>query len=278
LTIKNRLTFDSFKDAAKRVNLSVKSYYFSVENFEAEVLPLILIMNDGSFGILESITKDGIAKVFTPFKKSQLIDLTDLKPNFSGKVISVKALHDFDERTEEPGKPRSKRWFWGVLKKTWSIYSEVLIASFLVNLFALAIPLFIMNVYDRVVTNPNIHITLWVLTSGVFIVLVFDFILKELRAYFIDSAARNVDVELSKNIFSHILDIKMGERPSSVGTLANTVHSFDSFRELITSTTITVLVDLPFSIIFLKLEMLHILMQYNLQILPQLEFWRMNLH
>ncbi len=129
----------------------------------------------------------------------------------------------------------------------WPIYGEVLIASLLINLFALVTPFFTMNVYDRVVPNLAVE-TLWVLAIGVSIVYGFDLLLRTLRAYFIDIAGKRVDVTLSVNLFSKVLGIRMADRPASVGAFANNVQEFESLREFVTSATITALVDLPFAL------------------------------
>ncbi len=91
-------------------------------------------------------------------------------------------------------------WFWGTLTRYWPIYSEVFVASILVNLFAIASPLFVMNVYDRVVPN-NALATLWVLAIGLAIVFVFDLLLRTLRGYFIDVAGKKADVILIRHYF-----------------------------------------------------------------------------
>jgi ATP-binding cassette subfamily C protein LapB len=119
-------------------------------------------------------------------------------------------------------------------------------------MFALVMPLFIMNVYDRVVPNNTIE-TLWVLAIGVGVVYVFDFVMRSLRGYFIDIAGKKIDVILSANIFEKVMGIRMEARPLSVGAFASSLQEFESFREFITSATITTLVDLPFLILFLML-------------------------
>jgi ATP-binding cassette subfamily C protein LapB len=126
----------------------------------------------------------------------------------------------------------------------------VLLASLLINLFALVMPLFIMNVYDRVVPNDTTE-TLWALAVGVLIVLGFDFVMRMLRAYLVDIAGKRIDVILSANIFEKSMGLRMEARPASVGSFASNIHEFESFREFITSATITALVDLPFVILFI---------------------------
>ena len=146
--------------------------------------------------------------------------------------------------------PQPRHWFWSAISQSWPIYGEALVASLLINLFALVTPFFTMNVYDRVVPNLALE-TLWVLTIGVALVFGFDFLMRTLRAYFIDVAGKRVDVILSANIFARVLGIRMDARPASVGAFANNVQEFESFREFVTSATITTLVDLPFALLFI---------------------------
>ena len=141
-------------------------------------------------------------------------------------------------------------WFWSAIAQSWPIYGEVLVASFLINLFALVTPFFSMNIYDRVVPNLA-YSTLWVLTIGAVLVFGFDLLMRTLRAYFIDIAGKRVDVTLSAKIFATVLGIRMAGRPASVGAFANNVQEFESFREFVTSATITTLVDLPFALLFI---------------------------
>ncbi|HHA19498.1 MAG TPA: type I secretion system permease/ATPase, partial [Methylophaga sp.] len=174
----------------------------------------------------------------------------DLDKRYTGFAIFIKPVHHFDRRTENSELPRTNYWFWGTIARFWPIYAEVFIASILVNIFALASPLFIMNVYDRVVPNHAIE-TLWVLAIGVATVFVFDLLLRVLRGYFIDMAGKKADVILSATIFEKVMGIKMSSRSNSVGSFANNLHEFETFREFFTSTTLTTFVDLPFALLFI---------------------------
>ena len=128
-------------------------------------------------------------------------------------------------------------WFWGTIALSWRIYRDVLIASLLINVFALVGPLFTMNVYDRVVPNEAID-TLWVLASGVFLVYIFDFIIRMLRGYFVDIAGKKSDILISANIFERVMGMKLINRPTSVGAFASNLKDFESIRDFITSATI----------------------------------------
>jgi ATP-binding cassette subfamily C protein LapB len=178
------------------------------------------------------------------------IEQAELARLYTGRALYFKPAYKFAESILAIGD--GKHWFWAVVQKSKGIYGEVLVASLLVNLFALVSPLFIMNVYDRVVPNQAVE-TLWVLSTGVMIVLVFDLLMKALRGYFIDVAGKRADILLSSRTFSKVLDIQMKARPNSVGSFANNLQEFDGFREFFTSTTLVAIIDLPFVILFVLL-------------------------
>jgi ATP-binding cassette subfamily C protein LapB len=118
-----------------------------------------------------------------------------------------------------------------------------------INLFAIAMPLFVLNVYDRVVPNQATE-TLWVLAVGIFIVLCFDLALRLMRSSFVDLAASRADVKLSSSIMAKSLGLRLEERPASTGSFTSTLQSFESVRAFIGSATILGIVDLPFVLMF----------------------------
>ena len=130
------------------------------------------------------------------------------------------------------------------------IYRDVLLAAFFINVFALALPLFTMNVYDRVVPNYAVE-TLWMLAAGVIIILLADISLRTMRGYFLDLASRRVDVKLSAQIMERVLGIRMEHRPVSVGSYAVNLRSFETVRDFITSASVATIIDVPFAIIFM---------------------------
>ena len=140
-------------------------------------------------------------------------------------------------------------WFWSVAARFWSNYSHVAIAAFLINILALASPLFIMSVYDRVIPNGAIA-SLVALSFGLLLAIIFDFVLRTVRSRIIDMTGKKLDVVLAANIFEHILAVKMAKRPSSVGILANQLREFDSVKEFFTSGTVVSITDLLFAVLF----------------------------
>ena len=248
----SRLTPELFPRAAARAGLSARVVKRPLEKIADITLPVVLLLKDGGAAILLRNVQDGMVRLLSPEAGAgeAEVPLAEINAQYTGFAIYIKPAFQFDSRSDISFVPRPESWFWGTVKHAWPIYSEVLIASLLINIFALAIPLFTMNVYDRVVPNQTFE-TLWVLAIGVATVYIFDFVMRTMRGYFIDIAGKKIDVILSANIFEKLQAIRMEARPQSVGAIASSVQEFESFREFITSATITTLVDLPFLILFL---------------------------
>ncbi len=245
------LSPELFIRAAERANISSTISRKKLTNIDRLLLPAVLLLKDRGACILTELTADTVT-IIQPETGAgtKEVPLKDLEKIYTGIVILTAPSFKFSKRAEESVAERPKNWFWGTLITAWPIYSEVLIASLLINIFTLASPLFVMNVYDRVVPN-NATETLWVLASGVFLVFFFDVMLRNLRSYFLDLAGKKVDTRLSAQIFERVMGIRMDVRPGSVGAFSNTVQAFEFFRDFITSTTVTVLVDLPFVFLFI---------------------------
>ncbi len=184
--VENRLTIDLFARAAARASLNTEFLECTWKNIKADMLPAIILTNDQKAHLL-IIGENNEFQVITPDRERVFQKTDEIEKDFSGQVILIEPEYQFTDRASETLLDNRKNWFWQVFLKSLPIYSEVLVASFLINLFALVMPLFVMIVYDRVVPNNAIE-TLWVLVSGVFLVFLFDFILKQLRSYFIDIA------------------------------------------------------------------------------------------
>ncbi len=184
----------------------------------------------------------------TPDERRE-IKLSQLKSIFTGYVFYVRPVARTDDRAGPATIDTAQDWFWGCLKENWKIYKEVILATVMINVFALASTLYIMNVYDRVIPN-SAYETLWVLSIGAFLVYSFDFFMKNMRAYFLDVAGRKADVKISAKLFEQVLGMTMQARPASAGVLASNVREFESIRDFFTSATMTALVDVPFAIFF----------------------------
>ncbi|MGY5450608.1 type I secretion system permease/ATPase [Agarivorans sp. MS3-6] len=237
--------------AALRAGMDASIVKKPIDNIPTLLLPCILLLKDGRSCVLVSRDKDTIEVAWPELPDShEHIPLAQLSPDYTGFCCYVRKRYRFDARSPESLSNKQGHWFWNTLRRSAPIYRDALVASLFLNLFAIASPLFVMNVYDRVVPNSAID-TLWVLTVGMALVLVFDFALKQMRGYTLDLAAKKSDILLSARIFEKLLNIKAEVRPPSVGAFAKNVQEFDSIREFITSSTIAALVDVPFSLLFL---------------------------
>ena len=240
-----------FCEAAERLGLKTQIVKRpKMEAIPSAVLPAVIILKGEQACVLLEI-KNQKAKVFLPETKSVgEISYAALEKDYSGYVIFIHPRSEFTNPETVHLEDSDRHWFWGLVHENSSIYGMALLGSVFINLFALASPLFIMNVYDRVIPNSAIE-TGWALGIGALAVFIFDFIMRTLRAYLIDLAGRRIDVIAAQKIYDQVLNIKLAYRIGSSGAFANKLRDFNSVREFFTSATITGLVDLPFSIFFL---------------------------
>jgi ATP-binding cassette subfamily C protein LapB len=248
-----KMTPATFNRAAERANLSVTTLKKPLNQIRPEILPVILLLkNDEACKLAGIDKKTNSARVIYPELDDAevVVPLETLASQYAGYFIVAKPKYVFDKRTPPVGNVRLKHWFWGTLAENRGIYRDVMVAAFVVNMFALAMPMFTMNVYDRVVPNRSIE-TLWVMAIGVVIIVIGDLVLRTMRGYFLDWASTRIDVKLSARIMERVLGIRMENRPSSVGSFASNLRSFETVRDFITSATITTLIDVPFGLVFI---------------------------
>lgn len=247
-----RLTPALFGRAARRAGMGSKLVRKRLSELNDALFPAVLLLKDQRACVLLGWTDDGLALrvVFPELGDSPVsLSLDELTEQYSGYAIYVRPKIHFDARAPEVRATRSGHWFWSVIAENRQLYKDVLLAAFLANLFALGLPLFVRNVYDRVIPNQAID-TLWVLTIGVSLMLVGDMILRTMRGYFIDLAGSRADVKLSASIMERVLGTRMEQRPASAGSLAANLRGFESVRDFIGSATVVTFVDLPFSVLF----------------------------
>ncbi|MGY2574673.1 type I secretion system permease/ATPase [Vibrio sp. C8] len=248
-----KLTPFLFPRAAERAGLIAKENRSTLKEIPRLVFPVILLLRGNEACVLNSINEEKQEAEIVTAESGMVpiaYPLEELNARFIGRYFMVKKQFRYDERSPEILKTREGHWFWGTIWQSKRIYRDVIFASLLTNLFAIAAPMFTRLVYDKVLPNLAFE-TLWVLASGVFIIFLFDFTLKMLRNYFIDVAGKKSDILISSKLFSKVMGIRMESRPPSVGAFARHLQEFESIREFFTSATISSLIDLPFSILFL---------------------------
>jgi ATP-binding cassette subfamily C protein LapB len=215
-------------------------------------LPVILMLQNEGACVLTSYDEENAKVIFPENDEPIEVPRAELEKDYIGYAVFAKLGGRLDDRAEKLQLLDTKKWFWGTLVSFLPIYKHVFYLSFVVNAIALSSPLFFMNVYDKVLPNKlNALDTLWALTIGVLLTYIFEFILKNLRSYFVDLAGHNADVLIANKLMQQVLNMRLDAKPDSVGSLANNLREFESLREFFSSSTMTVLVDLPFFFIFL---------------------------
>ncbi|HEX8513137.1 MAG TPA: type I secretion system permease/ATPase [Allosphingosinicella sp.] len=146
--------------------------------------------------------------------------------------------------------PRFASWLMEPMRRNRGIYGKVALAAVLINIFGLMTSLFTMIVYDRVVPN-NATSSLVALSIGLAIVVIFDFVLKLLRAYFVDVAGASIDRDVGETLFERLLRLRLDLKKGSTGSLTSLMRELEQLRDFFTSATLTAVVDLPFIILTL---------------------------
>ena len=248
----DRFTPELTIQAAERAGLGARLVRRGrVKDISALTLPCIVLLKGGNAAVLTRYPDKASAEVVMPEGGgAQTIPLEILEEDYTGYAIFLRADFKFDARSSEVRLTQPKAWFWGTIGKFWPIYNHVILASVLINCFAIASPLFIMNVYDRVVPNNALE-TLWVLALGVCIVFVFEFVMRNMRTYFVDTAGKNADVIIASRLLEQVMAMRLDKKPPSTGALANNLRDFESLREFFTSGTLVAFVDLPFIFLFI---------------------------
>lgn len=184
-------------------------------------------------------------------EEPQWIPLAELDPEFSGDLFTVQGNPDKLREEAAPWHAKARNhWFWAELRKERSAFRPVLLASLLVNVLGLALPLFSMNVYDRVIPNKA-EASLWVLAIGVLLAFAMEFALRSARTGLVDEMGKRLDLRLSQKIFSRLLASPMSERRGSTGALAARVGEYSIVRDFFASTTIVTIVDFGFLFVFI---------------------------
>ena len=250
----SRLAPSMFLRAAERAGFLGRVVKRRLSAVSKLVLPAVLILKDEQACVLIEYVDKKTAMVMLPETGGgvQKIERNELEKLYTGYAIFVKPEFRFDIQRQEADLPRPRAWFWGTIFRSRWIYAQVALAAILINVFALTTPLFVMAVYDRILPNVGTAMpSLTIMAIGAATVFGFDFVIRTLRAYFIDIAGKRADVILANRIFDQVLDMQLAARPASAGVFANTLREFETVRDFFTSATLATFIDLPFVALFI---------------------------
>jgi len=246
---RNRMTVELFPRAAERAGLSSRVIKRPLEKITSLQLPAVLLLHNRQACILAEISANGenFSLMLPETGMGQkVVSRKELANLYGGYVIFARPkFRKKHGENEDIHTEPIREWFWGTLLSSWRIYRDVLLASLLINTFALASSFYILNVYDRVIPNSSFE-TLWVLSIGITIVYLFSALMQGLRGYFVDEAGKKANLRISSLLLQKVLGLRLEARPQSIGSFSNNLREFETILDFITSFSIIAIIDMPF--------------------------------
>ncbi len=245
------LPFHQIGSALEQVGLRGELYEGRLARLKPRNLPAIIELADGDAAVLLEMQR-GQYLSWTPGYDAPLwIEAGEFTQRFTGHAVLVEPDPTQEREGERPWQRRARaHWFWGEIWRVRRTFGFVALAAAVINMLALALPLFTMNVYDRIIPNKS-AVSLWVLAIGVLLALTLEFSLRLARARLVDEVGRGVDARLSQRLFEKVMNAPLAARQGSTGALARRVADYETVREFFASTTVVLLVDMLFLFIFL---------------------------
>ncbi len=250
--LSNDVPLDGLVDhMARQLGLGVAFARFKPSLLDPWRLPLVADLGGGQLAVIERIGEGRMVSARLSGDQGLVttLSLDELIPRIQ-RVLFAKPLASVaDARVDDYIKPYEANWFWRLALRDWPRYIDVVAASLVANLLAIGSTLFSMQVYDRVIPAQSEH-TLWVLFGGLFIALTVAFLMRLARTHITDLLGKRADLRISDRVFGHALRLRNDARPQSTGSFISQIKELEQVRELITSTTVTAAVDMPFFLLF----------------------------
>ena len=225
----------------------------SLEDIPSLAVPVLAILHNEEAAVITKIEgagKDRKYHIRQVDGLEQELDHAQLSVLYLGYCWFIKPKMVSDNRSELPEYDLPKAWFWKVIWRFRGYYYQVILATIIINFLALVSSLYVMNVYDRVIPNQAYE-TLWVLSIGVVLAILFEFAAKMIRGHLTDIAGKKADLIISSALFRRVMALRLADRPASSGSYANNLREFESVRDFMTSASLLTLVDLPFLLLFI---------------------------
>ncbi|WP_297958210.1 type I secretion system permease/ATPase [uncultured Neisseria sp.] len=225
----------------------------SLEDIPSLAVPVLAILHNEEAAVIikiEGAGKDRKYHIRQVDGLEQELDHAQLSVLYLGYCWFIKPKMVSDNRSELPEYHLPKAWFWKVIWRFRGYYYQVILATIIINFLALVSSLYVMNVYDRVIPNQAYE-TLWVLSIGVVLAILFEFAAKMIRGHLTDIAGKKADLIISSALFRRVMALRLADRPASSGSYANNLREFESVRDFMTSASLLTLVDLPFLLLFI---------------------------
>lgn len=236
-------------DIAAQAGLSAKFVEISLTRLSPIMLPALLELDDGQIGLLIDIDA-GRATILLTLEGKVLERLLPIDNHPRLLLLVHERTAPRKDRVNDYLVTTTDHWLRDIFISHWKTLFELCAGSLFSNLLAICTALFAMQVWDRVIPARSIN-TLWVLASGVAMALLLELMLRMMRVTIADHFGKNADIKLSSMFFARVLDIRNDARPRSPGSLIAQLRDLEQLRELLTSSALGVLIDLPFVFAFL---------------------------
>jgi len=247
-------TPESLARALATVGLKSRLVLRKLRQIDPAALPCVLFERDGTPLILLGFSPDRrCGRILDPAHDSpeREIRLRQLSRRVRPEVMLVSVRDDLvDRRLDAQAQDRPRHWFWGPMRDNRAGWMQVIIAALLINILGLALPIFVMNVYDKVIPNLA-YVTLWTLAIGVALAIGLDLVLRSFRTGVLESVGRRLDTGIASTLFSHALALRVADRPGGAAGLASHIRDFEAVREFFGSASFVSLIDLLFIGLFI---------------------------
>ena len=225
----------------------------NLEDIPSLAVPVMIILHNEEATVITQIEGSGQERKYHIRQVDGLeqeLSHEQLSGLYLGYCWFIKPKMATDMRSELPEYHLPKAWFWKVIWRFRSYYYQVILATIIINFLALVSSLYVMNVYDRVIPNQAYE-TLWVLSIGVVLAILFEFAAKMIRGHLTDIAGKKADLIISSALFRRVMALRLADRPASSGSYASNLREFEAVREFMTSASLLTIVDLPFLLLFI---------------------------
>ncbi len=222
------------------------------DSLDEQTFPALVYMTSGQLLLVMGRDRDDLIVYDTTCPDNRaLVPAADFVPFFSGLTLRgqmpIEKVAEVHKTEEKP-----KHWFWGQFGRFRRQLGEVALGSFVANLLAVAVALFSLQVYDRVIPHQS-EATLWVLAAGAALALLMEAFIKVARAQLMDGAGRQIELSVLELLMNRILGMRSDKRPQAPSDLFSSMREFGSVREFFTASTIGTIADIPFIFVFLAL-------------------------
>ena len=247
------LPVDQLDHAIHRIGLRCNLLTQPLAAWNSHDVPAILFLKSGRPVVLKKID-DGMCVLRLPGTSADTqIDQNSLSALYSGQGVIVRHDPTRDTSQERPwDKVKTSHWFWSEVWKERDQYVYVMVASLFINILAFALPLFTMNVYDRIIPNKAAT-SLWVLALGALFAIGVEYSLRLARSGLVDEVGRSIDARLSQRLLDKVLNLPLATQRGSTGALARRVTEYEQVRDFFASTTVVLVTDILFLFVFVGL-------------------------